>query len=89
MRPLAVHLDNGWNSELAVKNIENLVTKLGIDLITHVVDWEDFKQLQISFLKASVSDAEIPTDMAIHAVLHQMAAAEGVKHILIGRSFRT
>jgi len=89
LRPLAVHFDNGWNSEVAVRNIENAVSRLKVDLHTHVVDWEDFKQLQISFLKASVSDAEIPTDMAIHAVLHRMAAAEGVKHILIGHSFRT
>ncbi|GFK94186.1 7-cyano-7-deazaguanine synthase [Fundidesulfovibrio magnetotacticus] len=89
LRPLAVHFDNGWNSEVAVRNIENSVSRLNVDLHTHVVDWEDFKKLQISFLKASVSDAEIPTDMAIHAVLHQMADAEGVKHILIGHSFRT
>lgn len=88
LRPLAVHFDNGWNSEIAVRNIENATNRLKVDLYTHVVDWEDFKQLQISFLKASVSDAEIPTDMAIHAVLHQVAAREGLKYILLGHSFR-
>jgi N-acetyl sugar amidotransferase len=89
LRPLAVHFDNGWNSEIAVQNIQNATNALGVDLHTHVADWEDFKKLQISFLKASVSDAEIPTDMAIHAVLHQVAAAEGIRHVLIGHSFRT
>lgn len=89
LRPLAVHFDNGWNSETAVRNIENATNRLGVDLVTHVVDWEEFKKLQLSFLRASVSDAEIPTDMAIHAVLHQVAAAEGVRHILLGHSFRT
>lgn len=89
LRPLAVHFDNGWNSEIAVRNIENATNRLGVDLATHVVDWEDFKKLQISFLRASVSDAEIPTDMAIHAVLHRVAASEGVRHILLGHSFRT
>lgn len=88
LRPLAVHFDNGWNSEIAVSNIENATNRLKVDLYTHVVDWEDFKKLQISFLKASVSDAEIPTDMAIHAVLHQVAAREGLKYILLGHSFR-
>lgn len=89
LKPLAVHCDNGWNSEIAVRNIENATNRLGVDLYTHVLNWEDFKKLQISFLKASVSDAEIPTDMAIHAVLHKAAAAEGVRDILIGHSFRT
>ena len=88
LRPLAVHFDNGWNSEIAVRNIEKATSRLGVDLETHVVQWEAFRSLQISFLKASVSDAEIPTDMAIHAVLHDYAAREGLKHILIGHSFR-
>jgi len=88
LRPLAVHFDNGWNSEIAVRNIENSVKRLGVDLYTHVADWEDFKKLQISFLKASVSDAEIPTDMAIWAVLLQSAAREGVRYVLNGHSFR-
>jgi tRNA(Ile)-lysidine synthase TilS/MesJ len=40
LRPLAVHVDNGWNSELAVKNIENTLKKLNIDLVTNVLDWD-------------------------------------------------
>lgn len=89
LRPLAVHFDNGWNSEIAVRNIYNAITKLKVDLETVVADWEEFKDLQISFLKASVSDAEIPTDVAIHAVLHSVAAKENIKYILLGHSFRT
>jgi N-acetyl sugar amidotransferase len=89
LRPLAVHFDNGWNSEVAVRNIKNAVTKLDVDLYTHVADWEEFKSLQISFLKASVSDAEIPTDVAIFGTLHQAAAREGVGYIFNGHSFRT
>jgi len=89
LRPLAVHFDNGWNSEIAVSNIKNAVTRLNIDLYTHVADWEEFKSLQLSFLKASVSDAEIPTDVAIIATLHQAAVKEGVHYIMNGHSFRT
>lgn len=89
LRPLAVHFDNGWNSEIAVRNIENAVKRLGVDLHTHVVNWEDFKRLQVAFLKASVSDAEIPTDMAICAVLLQVASKENVRYVLSGHSFRT
>ena len=89
LRPLAVHFDNGWNSEIAVTNIKNAVSRLNIDLFTHVADWEEFKSLQLSFLKASVSDAEIPTDVAIFGTLHQAAAREGIQYILNGHSFRT
>lgn len=89
LRPLAVHFDNGWNTEIAVRNIFNITNKLKVDLETVVADWEEFKDLQISFLKASVSDAEIPTDVAIHAVLHDVAAKENIKYILLGHSFRT
>lgn len=88
LRPLAVHFDNGWNSEIAVSNIKNICTKLKVDLYTYVVDWEEFKNLQISFLKAAVPDAEIPTDVGIHALLIKIAKKEGVKYVLNGHSFR-
>lgn len=88
LRPLAVHFDNGWNSEIAVRNIQNTTNKLKVDLETVVADWEEFKDLQIAFLKASVSDAEIPTDVAIHAVLHDVASKEGIKYVFFGHSFR-
>jgi N-acetyl sugar amidotransferase len=88
LRPLAVHLDNGWNSELAVRNIENILNKLNIDLYTHVLDWEMFKDLQLSFLKASTPDGEIPTDHAILAILYEKANQFGVKHIISGMNFR-
>lgn len=89
LRPLAVHFDNGWNSEIAVTNIKNSTEKLGVTLYTHVSDWEEFRELQKAFLRASVSDADIPTDVAIFGTLHQAAAREGIKYILNGHSFRT
>lgn len=88
LRPLAVHLDNGWNSELAVKNIENTLKKLNIDLYTEVLDWEMFRDLQLSFLKASTPDGEIPTDHAILAVLYKTASDFNVKYIISGMNFR-
>lgn len=88
LRPLAVHFDNGWNSDIAVTNIKNATSKLNIDLYTVVADWEEFKDLQLAFLKASVPDAEIPTDYAIISVLLDVAAKEGVQYILEGHSFR-
>lgn len=89
LRALAVHLDNGWNSELAVSNIEKTLKKLNIDLYTYVLDWDEFRDLQLSFLKASVPDAEIPTDHAIIALLYMMAAREGVRYILTGQNVST
>lgn len=84
LRPLAVHFDNGWNSELAVANIEKTLNKLGIDLDTFVVDWPEFRDLQLSFLKGSTPDGEVPTDHAIAALLYSRAHRHGLKYILTG-----
>lgn len=89
LRPLAVHLDNGWNSELAVSNIEKTLEKLNIDLYTHVLPWEEFKDLQKSFLKASVPHCEHPTDHAILALMYQIAAKEGIEYIISGSNVST
>jgi N-acetyl sugar amidotransferase len=89
LRLLAVHLDNGWNSEKAVANIKNITRKLGIDYESYVLDWEEFKDLQLSFLKASVPEAETPTDIAIVAALHSVAAKHGIKYILSGGNLAT
>jgi N-acetyl sugar amidotransferase len=84
LRPLAVHLDNGWNSKQAVKNIKSIVKKLDIDLHTHVIDWEEFKQIQLAYLKSSVLNLEVPTDHAITASLFNLANDNNIKFILSG-----
>ena len=84
LRPLAIHLDNGWNSELAVANIQKTLEKLGIDLHTHVIDWMEFRDLQLSFLKAATPDGEVPTDHAIFALLYEQAASHGLRHVITG-----
>ncbi|MBI3220369.1 MAG: N-acetyl sugar amidotransferase [Bacteroidetes bacterium] len=86
LRPLLVHFDNGWNSELAVKNIENIVTKLGFDLHTFVIDWDEFRSLQLAFLRASVIDVELPTDHAMLATLYNLALQHKIKYILSGHN---
>jgi N-acetyl sugar amidotransferase len=89
LRPLAVHLDNGWNSELAVQNIERLLKTLEIHLQTHVIDWEEFRDRQLSFLKSSIANSEIPTDHGITALLYRMAARHGVSYIISGGNLAT
>ncbi len=89
LRPLAVHFDNGWNSEIAVGNIEQTCKKLGIELYTYVVDWEEFRDLQLAFLKAGVANAEFPTDHGIFATLYNLAARFGVKYIADGVNHAT
>lgn len=84
LRPLAVHLDNGWNSELASHNITSMVSKLGVDLYTHVIDWEENKDLQLSFFKANVVDIELLMDNAMTAVNYQQAAKYRLRYILSG-----
>lgn len=88
LRPLVVHFDNGWNSEIAVQNIHKAMKFTGFDLETYVVNWEDFKDIQISFLKASVPEAEIPTDFGIYGILYKLASHQNIKYILLGESFR-
>ena len=89
LRPLAVHLDNGWNSELAVKNIENIVQKLNIDLYTLVVNWQEFKDIQLSYLKASVVDIEVVSDHAILATMFKLARQYGINFIISGTNMVT
>jgi N-acetyl sugar amidotransferase len=89
LRPLAIHLDNGWNSELAVKNIQQLLEKLDIDLYTHVINWEEFRDLQRSFILSSVENIEIASDHAINAILLKTADKYGIKYILNGSNLVT
>ncbi len=89
LRPLAVHLDNGWNSELAVQNIETIVNKLGIDLYTHVIDWEEFRDLQSAFLKAGVVDLEMLSDNAIVVSVYRVMKKYKIKTFLIGTNIAT
>ena len=86
LRPLVVHFDNGWNSELAVKNIEEMVTRLGFDLDTYVIDWASFRDLQKAYFRAGVVDIEIPTDHLIFAALHEKCVEHGIKVILSGHN---
>jgi N-acetyl sugar amidotransferase len=89
LRPLLVHCDNGWNSELAVNNIENIVQRLNFDLYTYVINWEEFRDIQLSFLQASVVDIELITDHAITATLYRLASKYKIKHILQGVNITT
>lgn len=89
LRPLAVHMDNGWNSELAQSNISNLVTNLGVDLFTYVVDWDEYKSLMQAFFDADVIDIELLYDNAMLAVCYNQARKYGLKYILSGSNQAT
>jgi N-acetyl sugar amidotransferase len=89
LRVLCVHFDNGWNSELAVMNIENIVNKFGFQLYTYVIDWNEFKDIQRSYFKANVIDIEAVTDIAIFSALDILCKQFKVKHIIDGRNVVT
>ena len=89
LRPLAVHFDSGWNSELAVKNIEGILKRLDVDLYTYVVDWEEMKDLQVAFLKAGVANQDIPQDHAIIATLYRVAREKKIEYIISGHNMAT
>lgn len=89
LRPLAIHLDNGWNREAAVYNVEQLLRRLDIDLYTHVVDWREIKALQRALFRASVANVEVVTDHAINALLYQQAYKRGIRWIVTGANLET
>lgn len=89
LRPLAVHMDNGWNSELAQSNIANLVKTLGVDLYTHVIDWTEYRSLMQAFFNADVLDIELLYDNAMLAVNYRAAIQQGVHYILSGDNLST
>lgn len=89
LRVYAVHLDNGWNTELAVANVEQIVKRLDIDLQTYVLDWKEFRDIQLSFIKSSISNIEIPTDHAIWALLIKTAGKMKIPYIIAGNNVVT
>lgn len=89
LRILAIHVDGGWNTELAVRNIERMVSKLGIDLHTFVIDWEEMRDLQVAFLKAGVPNQDIPQDHAFFAALYRETARHDVPYVLTGSNYAT
>ena len=89
LRPLVFHVDAGWNSELAVKNIQMLVNKLGVDLYTEVVNWNDVRDFQLALFKAGVPHLDTPQDMAFMGVLYKFAKKNNIKYILNGGNIST
>ena len=89
LRPLAVHYDNGFNSEVSVSNILKLCEKLDVDLETKVADWDSIRDITKSFFLASVSDPDTPTDIGIFKTIYEAAYKENIKYVFHGHSFRT
>jgi N-acetyl sugar amidotransferase len=89
LRPLAVHVDSGWNSEAADNNIKAITSGLGVDLKTEGIDREEMRDLQLAFFKAGVANCDIPMDHAFPAILLRNAVSHKVKYILSGSNFAT
>ncbi len=89
LRPLVFHVDGGWNSELAVHNIQVMVDKLGLDLYTEVINWEEMKDFQLAFFKSGVPHLDIPQDHAFIATLYNFADKYNIKYILNGGNIST
>jgi N-acetyl sugar amidotransferase len=89
LRPLVFHVDAGWNSQEAVNNIEKLVDKLGLDLYTEVIDWEEMRDLQLAFFKSGVPHIDTPQDHAFFATMYKFAEKHDIKYILTGANLST
>ena len=89
LKPLIYHVDGGWNSRLAVSNIEKIIDKLNLDLHTDVIYWPEMRDLQLSFFKAQVPHLDTPQDHAFFASMYNYAAKYKIKYILNGGNFST
>ena len=89
LRPLVVHLDNGWNSEIANQNIKSICEKLNFELYTHVINWEEFKEMQLAYLRASVVDIEVLTDHAIKSIISKLSRKFRIKYVFSGFNIAT
>ena len=89
LRPLVFHVDAGWNSQLAVNNIQRIVDKLGLDLFTEVIDWKEMRDLQLAYFKSGVSHIDTPQDHAFFATMYKFAAKHNIKYILTGGNYAT
>lgn len=89
LRPLVVHVDAGWNSELAVSNIERVVKYCGYDLHTHVMDWKEIKDLQLAYLKAGVANQDVVQDHAFFSSLYHYAVKNNIKYVISGGNIAT
>lgn len=84
LRTLLLHMDNGWDTDISVKNIQRIADRLKFDYVSYVLDWNEFKEIQLAFLRSSIVDLEMPTDIAIAASIYKTAAKHGIKYIISG-----
>ena len=89
LKPLVVHVDAGWNSELAVNNIEKVVQYCGFDLHTVVIDWEDVRSLQLAYLKSGVANQDVPQDHIFFSTLYHFATQNSLRYIMSGGNIAT
>jgi N-acetyl sugar amidotransferase len=89
LRPLVFHVDAGWNSEIAVHNINCMIDKLGLDLFTEVINWEEMRDFQLAMFKSGLPNIDIPQDIAFIGVLYQYAEKHGIEYILNGGNIST
>jgi N-acetyl sugar amidotransferase len=89
LRPLVFHVDAGWNSEIAVHNINCIIDKLGLELFTEVIDWNEVRDFQLAMFKSGLPNIDGPQDIAFIGVLFQYAAKHGIKYILNGGNIST
>ena len=89
LRPLVFHVDAGWNSQIAVNNIERLVDGLGLDLYTEVIDWEEMKNLQKAYFLSGVPHIDTPQDHAFFATMYKFASKHKIRNIITGGNYST
>lgn len=89
LKPLVVHVDGGWNTELASNNISRIVEHCSFDLFTHVVNWKEMRDLQVAYLKSGISNQDVPQDHIFFSILYHYATKNKIKYVISGGNTAT
>ena len=89
LRPLVVHVDGGWNSDIAVRNVRSIVETLGLSLVTKVINWSEMRDLQIAYLKSGIANQDVPQDHAFFSMLYKVAAEHKISTVITGSNIAT
>lgn len=89
LRVLAVHIDAGWNTDIAVENIKKMCDSLKLDLHTVVIDWPTMKKIQRAYMFSGLPNLDVPQDHVFLAAMYQYASKYKVKYMLNGSNYAT
>lgn len=87
LRILAVHIDDGFDTEIAQSNIKKLCDACGINLQVIHPDEKQYNELTRAFMLAGVPNLAVPQDNVLFACIYKYAKEQGIADFLSGAIF--